>query len=170
MHTGDGGATWIGQGLKNPMVEFNNLLSVFFIDDQTGWVIGVNGTIMKTTDAGKTWELQNAGVSNELQGIFFVDANTGWITGDAGTIVHTKDGGATWNIQKSGVRDTLRSAYFNSPQEGWVVGSEGAILHTTDGGVTWLTEKRLVNNDLHKICQKGDNLWVVGDWGIMLKY
>ena len=34
-----------------------NLRDIFFIDEEYGWVVGSNGTIIKTTNGGINWEV-----------------------------------------------------------------------------------------------------------------
>jgi len=49
--TSDGGETW------TLLAHFEDhfLWSVFFLNEKVGWVAGLNGTFLRTTDAGKTW-------------------------------------------------------------------------------------------------------------------
>lgn len=51
--TNDGGFTWIKQPLK--AVSRVNLLASHFIDNNIGWIIGDNGTILHTTNGGATF-------------------------------------------------------------------------------------------------------------------
>ena len=47
--TGDGGKNWNSQ--KSGIT--SNLNAVFFTDANTGYIVGDNGTILKTTTAGE---------------------------------------------------------------------------------------------------------------------
>lgn len=76
---------------QNPLPMGNTLLSVAFVDANTGWAVGVAGTILKTTDGGTTWTRQTSGVLNWLQAVTFADANTGWAVGSGGTILRYYD-------------------------------------------------------------------------------
>ena len=69
-----------------------NLRGVYFIDQDTGWNVGFNGTILHTTDGGSTWNSQQSGTGEDLYGVYFIDQDTAWIVGDNGTILHTTDG------------------------------------------------------------------------------
>ena len=45
------------------------------------------------------------------------------------------------------------------------------LLSTKDGGVTWLVQQTPTSNGLIDITQSPDGvLWVVGEWGTVLKY
>src|SRR5690606_5595684 len=67
----DGGALW-----KQVAVPVRGLLTdVRFVDAQTGWAVGHDATILKTTDGGDSWTLQNFDASQEpLLTLYPVDA------------------------------------------------------------------------------------------------
>ena len=77
------------------MVAFNNLYGTYFVDANTGWAVGASGTVIKTMDAGQTWEAKIIG-PDELRSIYAIDANTAWTVGSSGAIYATTDGGAMW--------------------------------------------------------------------------
>ncbi|MEZ4689250.1 MAG: hypothetical protein R3A12_03355 [Ignavibacteria bacterium] len=56
---------------QNPYPQGNRLRSVHFTDMNTGWTAGFNGTILKTTDKGTSWETQISGTSANLNSIQF---------------------------------------------------------------------------------------------------
>jgi hypothetical protein len=72
-----------------------HLNDVFFIDPQTGWVVGDSGFIQKTTDGGATWTPQSADTDN-LISIAFLDADTGYVLPEFSIPWVTYDGGTTW--------------------------------------------------------------------------
>jgi len=146
------------------------LRSVFFTDENTGWVVGDDGLIKHTTDGGNTWNLQPSGTSKNITDVFFTDASTGWIVGSYGLIKNTINGGNTWNLQPSGTSKLINAVYFTDANTGWVVGDDGLIKHTTDGGTTWLlqstpTIKRLT--DVH--FSNSNTGCAVGYGGVILK-
>lgn len=53
-------AQWTNQ---NPVPDGNDLWSTFFVDNNLGWIIGSEGFIKKTTNAGIEWVQQNSGTS-----------------------------------------------------------------------------------------------------------
>ena len=77
---------------QNPVPDGNDLWSTFFIDD-TGWIVGEDGFIKKTTNAGLDWIQQTSGTTITLRSVQFIDQNTGWICGDGGLIISTTNGG-----------------------------------------------------------------------------
>ena len=59
-----------------PNSSTNNLLaSAYFLNDQTGWIVGVIGTILKTTNGGENWSAQTSGTNFRLSSVNFIDIN-----------------------------------------------------------------------------------------------
>lgn len=112
--------------------------SVFFIDSERGWSLGL-GELMNTQNGGLDWEVVNDTISG--YDIQFTDDLHGWIAGHYGLIYYTDNGGANWEIQESGTTEPLYSIHFTNNLNGWASGGdsgyEHVLLHTTDGGTNW---------------------------------
>ncbi len=121
----------------NPVPNGNNLRSVFFINNNIGWITGDDGFITKTTNSGNSWIQQNSGTHVFLKSIQFITPSIGWAAGEEGTIIKTTDGGLSWFSQVSGTFGNLNSLYFVNINDGWAVGDNGIILKTTNAGVNW---------------------------------
>ncbi len=144
LKTANGGEVWTPQQFGN------SLLSLSFISQDRGWVVGAYGDIWNTEDGGNSWKLQNSGTSSALTSVQFrtpppplpdVPFVIGWAAGDQGTILKTTNG-ATWVALNSGVSDFFASIFFAQDRNhGWVGGSTaggaGRILNTTNGGTSW---------------------------------
>jgi len=146
LHTTDGGQTWSQQmpaewaaiaedNFENPRP---GLYCVYFFDKDTGWASGIDGTLIRTTDAGETWEILPTGTTLSLYTVF-VKYGKGWIVGDKGAYLMSEDGGTTWKLLDDVIKSKtpLRDVFFSSPDKGWAVGVSGTVVHTTDGGKTW---------------------------------
>ena len=142
-------AQWVTQ---NPVPNGNSLRSVFFIDDNIGWIVGSKGFIMKTTNAGIDWIHQSSGINTNLMEVRFVDEQTGWIVGESGKILKTINGGLNWIPQSSGTTKNLYSLHFINKSNGWVVGWGGTILKTSNGGTTWTSLNTFSYYDLFSVC------------------
>lgn len=123
---------------------FNDLTSIYFVNDSTGWITGYNGTIIKTKNRGLNWEIQNSGTSKHLSDVFFINDSVGWIVGQAygaslnkGIILYTENAGFIWQIQIDNGINNLRSVYFVNDSTGWAVGYDGTIKYTENRGSTW---------------------------------
>ena len=121
------------------------------VDASQGWATGELGTVLHTTDGGKTWTKQTTGVEKTLFGISFPDAQHGWVVGIDALILHTADGGQTWTVQNGSTEvHALEQVGFSSAYEnptlyavqvvgdlGVAVGEIGAVYTSADGGRTW---------------------------------
>ncbi len=151
----------------------NELRDVYFVNQNTGWVVGWNSTILKTTNSGLYWSVQNPvqyGIS--FQSCFFINENTGWICGSSGysNILKTTNGGITWFLQLHSSNGILTGTYFTSSQNGCVVGYGGTILTTSNGGSNWIQRYSGVSVNLTNVFFVDENTgWVTGDNGIILK-
>ena len=146
-----------------------NLYGLYFVDPLTGWAVGDDGTILHTTDGGKSWNPQARKSGNHLQSVAFVDAKTGWAVGFNGTILHTTDGGQSWNPQASNSAGRLQSVAFVDAKTGWAVGGGGTILHTTDGGQSWNPQPRKSGDLLREVAFiDAKTGWAVGEAGTIL--
>lgn len=159
--------TWINQ---NSSVS-NDLKSVSFIDDNTGWAVGRQGKIIRTTDGGTTWTEQNSGTTRDLNKVHMLDANTGFAVGNNGTFL--KYNGATWSGVNINFSQAMHGVYFLDANTGWISGDWGRIMMTTNGGNTWTNQmtNAIYSNlfyDLQMISSTEG--WAVGTSGRVLKY
>ncbi len=148
------------------------LSSVHFTDNNTGWAVGWNGTILKTTDGGTNWNPQSSGMIDVLSSVFFIDQNYGWAVGtnmmtNLGLLLITTNGGTNWASQTAGY--SLNSVYFIDQNYGWTVGLAGTILKTTNGGINWFAQSSGTTEWLSSVHFTDNNTgWVVGGNGTIL--
>ncbi|MDD5013538.1 MAG: YCF48-related protein [Atribacterota bacterium] len=128
-----------------------NLYSIYFIDDNTGWVCGDTGEIRNTANGGTNWNAQVSGSVDNLYGIFFLDANNGWACGANGTVLYTTNGGTNWNAGASGILTDILSIFFIDANNGWACGASGEIIYTTDGGLNWNPQVSGVAGNINSI-------------------
>jgi photosystem II stability/assembly factor-like uncharacterized protein len=156
--TTNGGSTWqfktTGVGLT--------LNKIQFIDENIGWAVGFNGTILNTINGGTNWIAQTSGTTNELFGAFFVNASVGWAVGVNGTILKTSNGGLIWTSQTSGTTNRLNSVYFINTNIGWAVGFNGTLLKTINGGSTWTPQSIGTTNGNCVFFLDNNTGWVSG--------
>jgi hypothetical protein len=60
-----------------------------------GWAVGEYGSIVRTSNAGTSWEALVSGIEVPLRSVKFVNNNTGWAVGSEGNILKTTNGGGT---------------------------------------------------------------------------
>lgn len=167
--TVDGGSAWTVKdtGLTAERAYYG----VYFVDSQTGWLVGNPGLIFTTVNGADLWTEQVSGTANQLNDVFFINSTTGWVVGNSGTILKTTNGGTGWAAQVSGTANNLNAVYFVDASNGWVVGAGGTILKTTDGGTTWTAETSGTTANLNGVhFTDVNNGCAVGAGGVVLKY
>jgi len=121
----------------NPKVPRVNYIGIDFVDSLTGWAVGANGAIIKTTDGGKNWETKQSGVTNILTHVNSYNGSVVIAVGFGGKILRSSDAGETWNsITSTAVADLWRVQMLNDTL-GWICGKFYHLYKTIDGGLTW---------------------------------
>ncbi|RPI12900.1 MAG: T9SS C-terminal target domain-containing protein, partial [Ignavibacteriae bacterium] len=108
----------------------------------TGWTVGYEGKIVKTTNSGQNWIPQTIG-SVQYFSVFFINQTTGWVSDWWGGILKTTNAGLNWLPQTSGTNKRLYEIFFINENTGWAVGfypGNGIIINTTNGGINWTTQ------------------------------
>jgi len=72
-------AAQTGTWARQPAGTMAWLHSVFFIDQNRGWAVGSNGTLLRTTNGGQSWQTQSASTEDVVRDIFFVGEQNGWL-------------------------------------------------------------------------------------------
>ncbi|MDP2366534.1 MAG: YCF48-related protein [Ignavibacteria bacterium] len=148
-------AQWSNQ---NMVPEGNTLWSTFFIDDYTGWIVGSDGLILKTTNTGDDWNEQNSGTNESLKSVQLINQSTGWICGSNGLVLLTSDGGNNWIEISSGTNKTLNDLHFIDHNTGFIVGNNETILKSIDGGMNWAMQQTGLSYDLYSVDFVNSNL------------
>ena len=113
-------------------------MDIDFIDRQNGWVVGYDGTVMKTNDGGETWTGLRVD-SGDFRDIQFLDSDRGWLAGRDGAFYRTCDAGESWERIISGgypADEDFSNVYFQGESLGFVQGLLG-VYRTEDGGEEW---------------------------------
>jgi photosystem II stability/assembly factor-like uncharacterized protein len=116
-----------------------NWLSSSFVDQYTGFITGLSGAMVKTTDGGATYTPITGLPLQHLYVCYFQTNMNGFIAGDNNTALRTTDGGVTWTALSLPTLPTVhfRNIYFFNSSVGFLTGGAGTILKTIDGGTTW---------------------------------
>ena len=159
------------------------LNSVYFIDNHNGFIVGDNGTFLKTTDVGENWTSHPTGTNETIKSVQFLNQNTGFAVaklGDSAWVMKTTDGGENWVTQTLNptypILD-LRTIQFTDANTGWTAGQRGddhsprgVLYKTTDGGSAWIEKIIPIPAEYWDLRSfhfiDSDNGWVVG-WGAL---
>ena len=137
-----------GQNWRQVVTPVSRMLTaVQFIDANTGWAVGYDFAVIKTTDGGETWTLQNYAEDPgwAFYGVFFLDQNRGFAMGERGTFKRSNDGGKTWSDVETDMGDLgMHVNGMTRLPSGLLimVGEKGLVARSSDQGETWemLTE------------------------------
>lgn len=131
------------------------LRSVYFLDQNRGWVAGSGGTLLQTTDGGGTWKKLLPLTRDTLHDVYFADENVGWLIAERDQLklktndearsylLKTEDGGFSWRrifLNNKDVNARLVRLVFTDSQHGWVFGESGVVFATRDGGARWMRQ------------------------------
>lgn len=129
--TTDGGITW------NMLPTVTNITSIYFLDEQTGFVTCENDFdgLYKTSDFGNSWIKQDISSQTLLRKIIFINSEIGYVLTNNSVFI-TKDAGKNWTKQITPYHWFFSDVAFYNESKGWIVGSEGFIMYTDNGGLT----------------------------------
>lgn len=125
------------------------LKTVHFIDDNKGFIGGSGGTLLKTSDAGKTWQKAPSFTKDTILEIVFTDQKTGWILCERDIfslgnmapsyLMKTTDGGKSWEKIdfNNNQRKRISRIFFSKSGFGLAVGETGVLYGLQDDNVTW---------------------------------
>ncbi len=147
----------------------NILYSVYFTNRLTGYAAGALGTIIKTTDGGKSWDALSSGTLNDLSEIFFINNSDGFAVGNSGTILKTHDGGFSWKVIPSGTNSYLHDIVFPAGSTGYCAGLNGSILKSKDKGNSWCPLTSGLDSPLFCMDFLNDSTGAAGGYNIILK-
>ncbi len=148
----------------------NHLRAVDFFDDSLGLIVGDGGTILRTSDAGATWETIPTGTTTGLSCVSWLSGSTAIAAGFSGVLLRSGDAGVSWTGVPSGTTLPIAGC------DGWdslnaiVAGYNGFILRTIDGGISWsLALQQPGANHLGVAYADSLTVCVSGSYGRMLR-
>lgn len=138
-----------------------NLTGVQFVNDSLAFVVGHDGVVLKSTDAGASWiKVFDGNKANEQvvaaakQKMDDMQSRYDAASPAEQDKMNEALEAATFAFEDAeagarfGPARPMLDVWFKDANTGWVVGSYGQIFETTDGGSTWtLIANRLDNPD-----------------------
>lgn len=109
------------------------LMGVHFPSASVGFVVGIGGTILKTTDLGETWNTVYSNTNISFKSVYFINESVGFAVGN--NMLKTIDGGNSWLLFQPFITD-IQEITFTTSQRGFLSTSTG-LYKTIDGGETW---------------------------------
>ncbi len=153
--TQDGGGAW--QFLPKPA---GDLLSINFINEQSGWLNVVNdngGLIYGTTDGGTSWVLKNEVSYYDVRStvMHFINDSTGYAIAPDFDLLKTSDKGKIWEkVERDNnfryLNYSLQALHFINVNTLWAGGGHGFLEFSTNGGGITMP-KALLSIDLSQL-------------------
>lgn len=145
-----------------------------FLNSNVGYIIGTNGDLIKTSDAGKSWVksyIEKDSSAVMTSSISFINETTGFIYGYYnvlngswyGVLYKTTDGGESWKKQYYSTVYHMHSMKFFDADNGIalnVINSGAYILTTNNGGLSWQTGNVELSD--YRLFFLGDICYVIG--------
>ena len=128
----DAGSTWTRLDVTGDFFR-----SVHFPTPDTGYTCGYSGTLLKTVDAGRSWQRMREGGSlgkknQPFRSLWFVSADKGYVAGDRGLLWRTDNGGASWT-PLAGLPESADAAdIFVLGHRGWIAAAGGRMFYFED--------------------------------------
>lgn len=145
----------------------SDLLAIHFPTQQQGWVVGHDGVVLHSNDAGATWEKQLDGrLAKTLFDQYYANLE---IEPEALEAVQS----AISLNYAAGPTLPLLDLWFADTEHGFAVGSFGTLIATTDGGKTWQPWLHRIDNEdllnLNAIQGVGDAVYIAAERGVIFK-
>lgn len=114
---------------------------VTFASAKLGFILGYDSTILRSEDAGQSWQLVNHNPNGPaLFDLLMLDDQRGLAVGGYGELLKTADRGSSWQAEDSMLYDIgmhLNSVLLLGDGSLFVVGERGVMARSTDDGQSW---------------------------------
>lgn len=125
--------------------------------DRHVWVAGQGG-IWKSSDSGKSWNMQYDSGDEVVTDVVFVDEQSGWAA-EGIRLLATANGGDDWGVVHEWSGDTGDWG-FVTPEVGYAV-SDSHLAMSQDGGKTWTTIG--TPEAVDRVCFSNPDVgWIIG--------
>jgi len=144
--TQDGGKSWskIDAPADRKPYGFRPIYRDISFSDNTGCIVGQNGSVLISHDQGETWQPAATLYKDKLRdlmdfrSVHFVTPRLGYAVGELGTgMMVTEDGGKSWTYRPTEGTEWLRAVWANSSGKVYVTGERETVLTSIDEGFTW---------------------------------
>ena len=129
-------------GMRVRVIQNPILFSVRFRDENSGFIAGLGGVILRTDDGGQTWSYRKVDRKQALFSVGSVEGGLSVAVGEKGLVRVSTDDGDTWKEPQENafpeIFTFMRDVGFDpSGRVGFIVGQTGQILRSDDAGFRW---------------------------------
>jgi photosystem II stability/assembly factor-like uncharacterized protein len=111
------------------------LTSVWGTSSTNLFAVGLDGTILRTTNNGSTWNPMDSHTQEDLEGVC-ATSTYAIAVGDYGTICKYTQASGAWSLVAPITSTNLTDCWCTGDNI-FVVGRNGAVLRSTNGGTNW---------------------------------
>ncbi|MFA5806512.1 MAG: protein kinase [Melioribacteraceae bacterium] len=153
-----------------PLEKGYSFFRIKFLNNNTGFITGNKGLILKTINGGLNWYKVKTSTKEIIFDLSFFNSKKGFAVGWNGTILSTNDGGETWYSSGESITDNyLKSIDLNKEGYGLIVGGDGTVLRSSDFGSSWEKTKLNATGGFQKVrFISENNSIVIGSRGTIL--
>jgi photosystem II stability/assembly factor-like uncharacterized protein len=130
------------------------------------WICGDNGTLLRSTNMGLSFEIINTGSSLNFNSVLQV-GNSCFIVCDSGKILKSTNL-TTWQMIQTPVTENLNSIRYLSSLTYIAAGDNGTLLRSTNNGNNWQSIN-ITSEDLNGCITNFNDVFVAGNNGKILK-
>lgn len=129
------------------------LHSIYFVNENRGWITGSSGTLLATEDGGNSWMPSRKFTEDTIRDVYFSNEQEGWILTEKSvysvgqlspsSIWETTDGGKNWEPMKfeDEGKERLVRFFFSKEGTGRVVGEAGTLFEMSSGTKIWKKQR-----------------------------
>lgn len=169
METSDGGSSWQQRKIFDGDTHINALSSASARAGSQLFIAGEAGTLLRSDDAGKTWQPLSSPYKGSFFGILPLSDNSLLVFGLRGNVFRSDDAGTTWNAVESGTQATLMGGLASADGRVVLVGQGGIALVSRDQGKSFHLRSHASGKALAAVLptEKGkDELLLFGESGV----
>ncbi|MFY0727309.1 WD40/YVTN/BNR-like repeat-containing protein [Pseudomonas sp. NFX15] len=166
LYSDDNGQVW--QQAQVPVS--SHLVAAHFPTAQQGWVVGHDGVVLHTADAGSTWTRQLDGRQIGPLMLAYYQEQLARQPDNPDLQARVAD---AQRMTQEGADKPFLDVWFENDRVGYIIGAFNLIFRTQDGGNHWTPWLDRTDNptalNLYAIRPVGEDLFIAGEQGLVLK-
>lgn len=168
METTDGGESWTQRPLVEDSYDDFHLNDVFADTRGNLFIPAEFGTIYKSTDNGRSWQMLESGYDGSFWGGLALQNGNLLVWGMRGNAFYSTDGGASWQKAETNSDRSISGGVQLADGRVVLAGLSGSVLTSTDGGQSFAAEVRPDRLSFASVSRgAGDNVLLYGDPGVL---
>ena len=146
--------------------------TAFISSDNRLWIVGYYGTILHSTDRGKTWEIQPSPTRSALfQCTFHQPRRKAGSAAATARFCRPATAARAGARSRLGTTEHLFALDWLDETHGWMAGSRGMTIRTNDGGRSWTNLDRAGGFHFQRRSHLSSATrgWIAGEFGVIFQ-